>query len=97
MNTSRGTLIDREALIQALLGNKLRIAALDVFDKEPISISDYDAIKDRLLFTPHMAWYTEESESDLRFKAAKETFRLLSGERPLEVVVEPAIEKARKL
>ncbi len=97
VNTSRGTLIDREALIQALLGNKLRIAALDVFDKEPISISDYDAIKDRLLFTPHMAWYTEESESDLRFKAAKEAFRLLSGERPLEVVVEPAIEKARKL
>jgi hypothetical protein len=37
-----------------------------------------------------MAWYTEESERDLRVKAAEEARRLLEGERPLEVVVEPA-------
>ena len=33
-----------------------------------------------------MVWYTEESERDLRVKAAEEARRLLTGERPLEVV-----------
>jgi hypothetical protein len=36
-----------------------------------------------------MAWYTEESERDLRTKAAHEVRRLLSGERPRDVVVDP--------
>ena len=36
-----------------------------------------------------MAWYTEESSHDLRVKAAQEARRLLEGERPRDIVVEP--------
>jgi phosphoglycerate dehydrogenase-like enzyme len=42
-----------------------------------------------MILTPHMAWYTEESECDLRVKAAQEARRLLAGERPRDVVVDP--------
>jgi hypothetical protein len=36
-----------------------------------------------------MAWYTEESEHDLRVKAAQEVRRLLLGEPGRDVVVDP--------
>lgn len=95
VNTSRGTLIDPIALAQGLAKGKPGFAALDVFSQEPPNLSVYAGVEDHLLFTPHMAWYTEESEADLRFKAAHEVRRLLVGERPKEIVVEANFEKAR--
>lgn len=95
VNTSRGTLIDPEALARGLAKGKPGFAALDVFSKEPPNLSVYSGVEDHLLFTPHMAWYTEESEADLRVKAAQEVRRLLLGERPKEIVVEPTKEKMR--
>jgi D-3-phosphoglycerate dehydrogenase len=95
INTSRGSLIDTSALIAALKSGHLKTAALDVFEREPVQFSEFHEVASKMIFTPHMAWYTEESEIDLRFKAALEARRLLSGERPLEIVVEPSPEKAR--
>ena len=40
----------------------------------------FEPVADRVLLTPHMAWYTEESEADMRRKAAAEAARLLRGE-----------------
>ena len=81
VNTSRGTLIDLKALAQGLAIGRPSYAALDVFAKEPPELTVFQGVEDQLLLTPHMAWYTEESESDLRFKAAHEVRRLLLGER----------------
>lgn len=94
VNTSRGSLINTSSLINALKNGLIRTAALDVFEREPVQISDFQEVTTKIIFSPHMAWYTEESEADLRFKAATEARRLLSGERPLEIVVEPSPEKA---
>lgn len=96
VNTSRGTLIDPMALAQGLAKGKPGFAALDVFAKEPPNLEVFSGVEDHLLFTPHMAWYTEESEADLRFKAAHEVRRLLLGEQPKEIVVEANFEKARQ-
>lgn len=95
VNTSRGTLIDPDALARGLAAGKPGFAALDVFSKEPPNITIYSEVEDHLLFSPHMAWYTEESEADLRAKAAQEVRRLILGERPKEIVVEPTKEKMR--
>lgn len=95
VNTSRGALIDAEALARGLATGKPGFAALDVFSKEPPNVAVFSEVEDHLFFTPHMAWYTEESEADLRFKAAQEVRRLLLGERPKEIVVEPSKEKMR--
>jgi D-3-phosphoglycerate dehydrogenase / 2-oxoglutarate reductase len=92
VNTARGVLIDRTALIAALPTGRPALAALDVFDREPVDTEPYRDVLDRLILTPHMAWYSEESEHDLRVKASQEAARLLRGERPLDVVVDPTQE-----
>lgn len=89
VNTSRGTLIDPQALADGLAVGKPGFAAMDVFSKEPPNLDIFAAVEDHLLYSPHMAWYTEESEIDLRYKAAHEARRLILGERPKEIVVEP--------
>jgi D-3-phosphoglycerate dehydrogenase / 2-oxoglutarate reductase len=60
-----------------------------VFASEPPDSRRFAAVADRLIVTPHMAWYTEESERRLRHEAAEEATRLLRGERLRDAVVEP--------
>jgi D-3-phosphoglycerate dehydrogenase len=52
-------------------------------------------VADRILLTPHMSWYTEETEEELRRKAAAEAQRILSGEPPLHPLVIPMTVEAR--
>lgn len=89
VNTARGSLIDGDALLVGLESDRPAIAALDVFPKEPPDPVFFDGVADKVVLSPHMAWYTEESERDLRVKAAAEALRLLRRERPHDVVVEP--------
>lgn len=95
VNTARGTLIDSTALVRGLAEGRPGFAALDVFGAEPPQLAGFEGVLDRMLLSPHMAWYTEESEADLRLKAAHEARRLLQGERPRDVVVDPTNEDAR--
>jgi D-3-phosphoglycerate dehydrogenase len=94
VNTSRGALVDQDALVAALAAGRPRTAALDVYAREPVDPAVFAGVADRVILTPHMAWYTEESEHDLRVKAAHEARRLLTGERPRDVVVEPEPARA---
>jgi D-3-phosphoglycerate dehydrogenase len=92
VNTARGSLIDHANLIEGLARGRPAIAALDVYPEEPPDLSAFEDVIDRVILTPHMAWYTEESELDLRTKAAEEARRILVGEPPLNPAASPLEE-----
>jgi D-3-phosphoglycerate dehydrogenase len=95
VNTARGALIDSGALVAALADDRPGFAALDVYEAEPPDPSLFEPVTDRVILTPHMSWYTEETEIELRRKAAAEAARILAGEPPLHPVVTPMTAEVR--
>jgi len=91
VNTARGSLVDLPALVLALQAGRPAAAALDVYPHEPPDVSVFDPVSDQVLLTPHMAWYTEESELDMRRKAAEEAARMLRGEPLREPVADEGV------
>jgi D-3-phosphoglycerate dehydrogenase / 2-oxoglutarate reductase len=89
VNTARGSLIDETALVDGLARGTPGVAALDVYSREPPDVSLYEPVMHRTILTPHMAWYTEESETELRLSAAHEARRILLGESPVNVAASP--------
>lgn len=89
VNSARGALIDTGALVAALGDGRPALAALDVYETEPPDPTMFEPVAERLILTPHMSWYTEETEEELRRKAAAEAGRILAGEPPLHPVVIP--------
>ena len=61
VNTSRGNVIDEDALCDALEQQIIAGAALDVYGQEPLSIHSRLLEQENVLLTPHIASQTEES------------------------------------
>ena len=86
INTSRGSLVDEHALFQALQGNRLAGAALDVFDPEPPDLAQPMFRDERVILTPHAAFVSPESLVELRTRVARQVAAVLSGNRPENIV-----------
>ena len=82
INTSRGEIVDENALAEALTSGWLAGAALDVRAEEPPKA---DSILNRLpncLLTPHMAAMTHESQLRCSMEVAHDVARVLTGKAP---------------
>jgi D-3-phosphoglycerate dehydrogenase len=82
VNTSRGPLVDLEALRVALAEGRLGGAALDVLDPEPPAADDPLLHRDDVVITPHAAFYSEEALAELQRKAVEQVVAALAGETP---------------
>ncbi|WP_043830694.1 2-hydroxyacid dehydrogenase [Muricoccus aerilatus] len=85
VNTARGSLVDEDALIEALKSGQLFAAGLDVFRREP----DFDlrfAELPNVFLTPHVASATVETRNAMGFKALDNVAAVLSGKPPIDPV-----------
>ena len=82
VNTSRGPIIDERALFRALSENRINSAGLDVFEKEPVNPDNPLLTLDNITVSGHTGWYTEESQTELKRKAAENVRDALVAGRP---------------
>jgi phosphoglycerate dehydrogenase-like enzyme len=61
INTSRGPIVDEDALVTALESHQIAGAALDVFEREPLAQDDRLRRIPNLLLTPHIGYVTRET------------------------------------
>jgi D-3-phosphoglycerate dehydrogenase len=81
VNVSRGAVVETEALIEALESGHLSGAALDVLEGEP-QVPAALLTQPNVLITPHVAFSSDASLTELRTSASEEVVRVLRGERP---------------
>jgi D-3-phosphoglycerate dehydrogenase len=89
VNTARGGLVDREALLAALRSGRLAGAALDVFHEEPLPANDALAQLPTVVLTPHNAGMTPEVIESGLHRAVDNIEQFMRG-APRDVVVAPS-------
>jgi lactate dehydrogenase-like 2-hydroxyacid dehydrogenase len=85
INTARGPVVDERALAEGLRSGPLAGAALDVIENEP-SVGEELRLQRKCLITPHCAFYSQQSVTELRRKAAMIIHDVLNGKPARNVV-----------
>lgn len=95
INTARGVVLDTSAIPEAIRSGQLAGAGIDVLPFEPPAPDDPliaawrdpgDPSHDRVIISPHAAFYSEEGLTDIRIKSATACRKALLGE-PLRNIV----------
>ena len=86
VNTSRGEVIDEQALIRALHRGEIAGAALDVFEHEP-AVDPRLVQMDNVVLLPHMSSATIEGRNDMGEKVIANIEAFVAGEPPPDQVV----------
>lgn len=86
VNTSRGAVVDEQALVRALREGWIRGAGLDVYEKEPALAEGLSQLPNAVLL-PHIASASVETRFRMAEIAAKNLVAVLEGKPPLFRVV----------
>ena len=95
INTGRGALVDREALLAALRERKIQGAGLDVFHEEPLKPDDPILALPNVVLSPHIAGQTPEVIRDGLLRAVQNVENFLKGS-PTDLVVQPTPSPSRR-
>jgi D-3-phosphoglycerate dehydrogenase / 2-oxoglutarate reductase len=85
VNTSRGPVLDADALLAALHAGRVAAVGLDVFEVEPLDPNSPLRSHPRVIVSDHTAWYSEESVAELQTTVAQEAVRVCTGRLPLSL------------
>ena len=95
INTSRGGVIDEQALIEALRDGVIAGAGLDVFENEPIKPGNELLSMKNVILTPHTAALTEECVNRMAVAGAERVIDLFNGFIPENVANPEVLSYAR--
>jgi phosphoglycerate dehydrogenase-like enzyme len=79
VNTSRGPIVDSSALLSALRSSSIAGAGLDVFDVEPLPLSDPLRTAPNVVLTPHLGYVTEDAYRIFYGDAAEDIVAFAQG------------------
>ncbi len=98
INTSRGALVDETALVTALREGRLAGAGLDTFEQIDVHTEDESPPNhpllqfDKVIFTPHVAAFSQEASRDVGTGAVENVAAVLAGRwPPRHCVVNPEV------
>jgi D-3-phosphoglycerate dehydrogenase len=81
INTSRGPVVDADALLEAADGNRIHSAGIDVYENEPADHRQEALIAHpKIITTGHYAWYSDRSMLIMQKRAADNLAAMLKGE-----------------
>lgn len=86
INTSRGKVVQEDALVSALQQGTIAGAALDVFEPEPPGINNPLFKLSNVVLSPHLGGVTLEAGEALAKSAASQVLHVLAGEKPAHLV-----------
>ncbi len=92
VNTSRGGVVNLDALNDALNQNKLAMAGIDVYEQEPPAPNHPLTHNPKAICTPHLSWLSEESGIAIRQKIVEDIRRFRNGEEQLHPVFPTELE-----
>src|SRR5690606_3163564 len=81
VNTSRGAVIDEQALVHVLASKRIAGAALDVFEHEPMLTPGLKELENVVL-TPHTASATHETRNAMAISSAQAILDVIDGKKP---------------
>jgi len=93
INTSRGKIVDQQALTAALASQKIAGAALDVFEKEPLAADDLLNRLDNVIVTPHAIGLTDQCFADTGKTNVDAILTMLKGDMPANVLNPQVLKK----
>jgi D-3-phosphoglycerate dehydrogenase / 2-oxoglutarate reductase len=82
INTSRGELVDQDALATALKSGTLAGAGLDVFEREPPRSDDAILALSNVVVTPHVAGFSRGAAQNTMDMVTRNLLSILAGELP---------------
>jgi D-3-phosphoglycerate dehydrogenase len=87
VNMARGRVIDQEALLDALMSDRVAGAALDVFEEEPLDPAHPLTAMDNVILTPHLGASSLEGMQRMATQVAQGVLDVLNGKEPQNRVV----------
>jgi phosphoglycerate dehydrogenase-like enzyme len=89
INTSRGAIVDEDALVEALREKRLAGAGLDVFAVEPLPSASPLRTMPNVLMTPHIGWQVDDVLHEFVAVATDQFGMWLEGRLSKQEVVNP--------